>query len=70
MSATTQPSLARLYAALLIGAGLVVIGIVLFMILYDPAALPDDFSAVPARVDFASPEADSRRPVGKTCFFG
>ena len=56
MTATTQPSPARLYAALMIGAGLVVIGIVLFMLLNNPAAFPDDLSAVPVQVDFASPK--------------
>jgi thiol-disulfide isomerase/thioredoxin len=56
MSATTQPSPARLYAALMIGAGLVVIGIVLFMLLYNPTASSDDLSAVPAKVDFSSPK--------------
>jgi len=56
MTVTTQPSPARLFAAIMIGAGLMLTGIVLFMILYNPAALPDDPSAVPAQVDFASPK--------------
>jgi cytochrome c biogenesis protein CcmG/thiol:disulfide interchange protein DsbE len=56
MTATTRVFPARLYASLMIGAGLIVFGIVLFMILYNPAALPGDLSAVPAQVDFASPK--------------
>jgi thiol-disulfide isomerase/thioredoxin len=56
MTVTTQPSPARLFAAIMIGAGLMLTGIVLFMLLYNPAALPDDLSAVPAQVDFASPK--------------
>jgi len=56
MTVTTQPSPVRFYAALMIGAGLVVIGIVLFMLLYNPAASSDDLSAVPAKVDFSSPK--------------
>jgi cytochrome c biogenesis protein CcmG/thiol:disulfide interchange protein DsbE len=56
MTATAQSSLARFYAALLIGTGLVAIGIVLFMLVYNPAASPDSPSAIPAQVDFASPK--------------
>jgi thiol-disulfide isomerase/thioredoxin len=56
MTVPSQPSPARFYATLMIGAGLVAIGIVLFMLLNNAAASPDDFSAVPAQVDFASPE--------------
>lgn len=74
MTVSSQPSLARLYAALMIGAGLVVIGIVLFMILYDPVAFPDDFSAVPVQVDFASPklilEDLSGKPVSLDDYLG
>jgi thiol-disulfide isomerase/thioredoxin len=56
MTATTQPSLMRFYAALMMGVGLVTIGIVLFMLLYNPAASSDELSAVPAKVDFAAPK--------------
>jgi thiol-disulfide isomerase/thioredoxin len=74
MTATTRPSPARLYATLLIGAGLVVIGIVLFMLLYNPATFPDVLSAVPAQVDFASPELNltdlSGKPVSLDDYLG
>jgi cytochrome c biogenesis protein CcmG/thiol:disulfide interchange protein DsbE len=65
MRVTTRPSPARLYAALMIGAGLVVFGIVLFMLLYNPAAFPDDLSAVPVQVDFASPKLTLEDLFGK-----
>ena len=56
MTATIQPSPARFYAMLMISTGLVSIGIVLFMYLNNSAASPDDLSAVPVQVDFASPK--------------
>jgi thiol-disulfide isomerase/thioredoxin len=56
MTTTAQPSPARFYAMLMIGTGLVAIGIVLFMLFNNSAASPDDLSAVPAQVDFASPK--------------
>jgi thiol-disulfide isomerase/thioredoxin len=74
MTSTTQPSLTRFYAALMIGAGLVAIGIVLFMLLYNPAASTDAPSAVPAKVDFASPELTledlSGKPVSLNDYLG
>jgi cytochrome c biogenesis protein CcmG/thiol:disulfide interchange protein DsbE len=74
MTATTRVFPARLYASLMIGAGLIVIGIVLFMILYNPAAFPDDLSAVPVQVDFASPnlalEDLSGKPVSLDDYMG
>jgi cytochrome c biogenesis protein CcmG/thiol:disulfide interchange protein DsbE len=46
----------RFYAMLLIGTGLTSIGIMFFLLLNDSAASAQDFSAVPAKVDFAAPE--------------
>jgi peroxiredoxin len=46
----------RFYAMLMIGTGLVAIGIVLFLFLNKPAVSSDDFSIVPAQVDFAAPK--------------
>ena len=56
MTLTDKPSPARFYAMLLIGAGLVMIGIVLFIFLNNSAVSSDELSAVPAQVDFAAPE--------------
>ena len=56
MTVIVKTSLVRFYAMLLIGTGLVAIGIVLFILLNNSAASTDDLSAVPAQVDFASPE--------------
>jgi thiol-disulfide isomerase/thioredoxin len=66
MTANIQPSPTRFYAGLLIGTGLVVIGIALFMFFYNPAASTDDLSAVPAQVDFASPELTLEDLSGKS----
>jgi thiol-disulfide isomerase/thioredoxin len=66
MTATDQPSPARFYAMLMIGTGLVAIGIVLVMLLYNPSASPDDLSAVPAYVDFASPKLTLEDLSGKS----
>jgi thiol-disulfide isomerase/thioredoxin len=66
MTATDQPSSMRFYATLMIGAGLVAIGIVFFMLLYNPAASPGDLSAVPVQVDFAAPKLTLEDLSGKT----
>jgi peroxiredoxin len=66
MTSTVKLSPTRFYAALMMGAGLVVIGIVLFMLLYNPAALPDEFSAIPAQVDFAAPKLNLTDLSGKS----
>jgi len=55
MTITSQPSLGRFYAMLLIGIGLVSIGIMFFLLLNNSAASTQDFSTVPAKVDFAAP---------------
>jgi thiol-disulfide isomerase/thioredoxin len=74
MTITPRPSLARFYAMLMIGVGLVAIGIVLFMLLYNPASAPDELSAVPAQVDFASPQLTledlSGKPVSLDDYLG
>lgn len=56
MTINSQPSPRRFYAMLLIGAGLVSIGIMFFLLLNNTAASTQDFSTVPAKVDFAAPE--------------
>lgn len=74
MNAPAKSSPAHLYAALMIGAGLVMIGIVLFMFLYNPAASSDELSAVPAKVDFAAPKLNltdlSGKPVSLDDYLG
>lgn len=56
MTLTDKPSSVRYFAMLMIGAGLVVIGVVLFMLINRPVTSSDDFSTVPAQVDFQSPK--------------
>ncbi len=56
MTINSQPSPGRFYAMLLIGVGLVSIGIMFFLLLNNTAASTQDFSTVPAKVDFAAPE--------------
>jgi thiol-disulfide isomerase/thioredoxin len=67
----------RFYATLMIGVGLVAIGVVLFMVLNNNSnntAAPDDFSAVPVKVDFASPKLNledlSGKPVSLDDYLG
>ena len=66
MTVTSWPFPARFYAMLLIGTGLIALGIVLFILLNHSTALPDDLSAVPAKVDFASPDLTLTDLSGKT----
>jgi thiol-disulfide isomerase/thioredoxin len=66
MTLPVQSSPLRIYAMLMIGAGLVAIGIVLFMFLNNTAASTTDFSAVPAQVDFAPPELTLESLSGET----
>lgn len=58
MTDTAQPSLGRFMAMMMIGIGLIAIGIMFLLLLnnYSTPASPQDFSAVPAKVDFAAPE--------------
>jgi peroxiredoxin len=57
MTVTSWPLPTRFYAMLLIGTGLIALGIVLFIILNNSAVPPDvTTSAIPAKVDFASPD--------------
>ena len=56
MTITSRPSPTRFYAMLLIGIGLVSIGIMFILLLNKTDASFQDFSAVPAKVDFAAPE--------------
>ena len=66
MTITSQPSPGRFYAMLLIGTGIVSIGIMFFMILNNSAASTQDFSAVPAKVNFAAPELTLEDLSGKS----
>ena len=66
MTITSQPSPGRFYAILLIGAGVVSIGVMFFMILNSSAASTQDFSAVPVNVDFAAPELTLEDLSGKS----
>jgi len=74
MTITSQPSPARFYAMLMIGAGLIVIGIMTFMLLINLTASTADFSVVPAQVDFSSPELTledlSGKPVSLDDYLG
>jgi thiol-disulfide isomerase/thioredoxin len=58
----------------MIGIGLIAIGIVLFLLLKKPIASPDDLSAIPAQVDFASPKLTledlSGKPVSLDDYLG
>lgn len=51
------PAPRRFFARLLIGTGLISVGTIFFLLLNNPApASRQDFSAVPAKVDFSAPE--------------
>ncbi len=57
LTRTPQPSSVRFFAMFLIGAGLISIGVVFLHLLNNPSpASKQDFSAVPAKVDFSAPE--------------
>ena len=56
MTTTAQPSPVRFYAMLMIGAGLVSIGVMSFMLLNNAPASTEDFSTVPVQVDYAAPD--------------
>ena len=66
MTISSQHSPARFYALLLIGTGLVSIGIMFILLLNAPAASTQDFSVVPAKVDFAAPELTLEDLSGKS----
>ena len=66
MTITSQPFLRRFYAMLLIGTGMVSIGIMFFMLLNNSAASTQDFSAVPAKVDFPAPELTLKNISGES----
>lgn len=56
MNAAAQPSPSRFYAMLMIGTGLVSMGIMAYMLLNSPSDTTQDFSAVPAQVNYPAPE--------------
>lgn len=55
-SVQPQPPTARIFAAMMIGAGLIAVGLMFFMLLSNQPASTQDFSAVPAKVDYAAPD--------------
>ncbi len=65
MTETSQPPTARLFAAVMIGTGLMAIGIMLLLILRNQSASTRDFSAVPVKVDYAAPELNLTDLAGK-----
>ena len=56
MALPSKPSLGQLIAMTMIGVGFVALGIMLFMLLNNNTASAQDFSTVPAQVDFAAPK--------------
>ncbi|MBI5963444.1 MAG: TlpA family protein disulfide reductase [Chloroflexi bacterium] len=58
MITTPQPSRIRFFAMMLMGMGFISVGVVLFFLMKNtpPTTAVQDFSAVPAKVDFAAPE--------------
>jgi thiol-disulfide isomerase/thioredoxin len=56
MTTDIQPSRARIFAMLMIGLGLVATGAMFIMLLDQRAASAQDFSTVPAKVNFPAPE--------------
>lgn len=58
MMMTSQPSPGRLSALLLIGFGLIAIGVMFILLLDKPSASAStqDFSTIPAKVDYPAPE--------------
>lgn len=56
MTLPSQPSLGRFYSMLLVGIGLVLIGTTFLLALNNSTASTQDFTTVPAKVDFAAPE--------------
>jgi peroxiredoxin len=66
MTATPQPFPVRIYAMLMVGMGLIAVGIVLFVFLNNSPASADDFSAVPAQVNYAAPKLTLEDLSGKT----
>jgi cytochrome c biogenesis protein CcmG/thiol:disulfide interchange protein DsbE len=56
MTKTSQRSSPRFYAMLMIGTGLISIGLMLVIVLNNPSASIQDFSAVPVKVDYPAPD--------------
>jgi cytochrome c biogenesis protein CcmG, thiol:disulfide interchange protein DsbE len=65
-TSTYQPSPGHFYAMLLIGTGLVLTGITVFMILNNSAKSVNDFSTIPVKVDIPAPELTLEDTSGKT----
>jgi len=51
-----RPSLGQFVAMIMVGAGLIAVGVMAFMLLTKNTVSAQDFSAVPVQVDFAAPE--------------
>lgn len=53
---TVKPSRARIYALMSIGLGFLTVGVMFFMLLNQQNASSQDFSTVPAKVNFPAPQ--------------
>lgn len=65
MIVSSLPSPGRFFALLLIGFGLIAIGVMFILLLDVPSASTQDFSTVPAQVDFPAPELDLMNLAGE-----
>ena len=74
MTINVQPSRVRIFAMLMIGMGLIATGVMFVMLLDQRDASAQDFSAVPAKVNFPAPELNlvdlSGRQVSLTDYRG
>ncbi len=74
MTTSVQPSRVRILAMMMVGLGLLATGAMFVMLLDQRAASAQDFSAVPAKVNFSSPELNlkdlSGKPVSLTDYRG
>lgn len=66
MNEITKPSPLRFYAMLMIGAGLISIGLTLFIFLNNSPTSSGTFSTVPVKVNFPAPELTLVDLAGKT----
>ncbi len=65
MTTSVQPSRVRILAMMMVGLGLLATGAMFVMLLDQRAASAQDFSAVPAKVNFSSPELNLKDLSGK-----
>ena len=65
ISTSRQYSTRSIYAATMIGAGFIFLGIVLFMILKPTQTTAQEYSAIPAKVNYPAPELELTDLQGK-----